>query len=174
MVIKIKVAPVGKAPKYNANLLRKVIDEALVEESGKIEGHFDTIVSGFETVSPSFFTSKVKKIGWDREIKVYTASKSKSNYILSIMNFGLGPRDIRPGPGKGPMKFQVGYTAATTPGRIASRRRDKHGTWRTTMHVREHEIRARRFDLAIVKRRKGYFTRLVQGRMNKVTRRLFK
>ena len=105
---------------------------------------------------------------------MYTARQSKINSILSIMNYGLGPRDITPAPGKGPMRFPLGYTAATTPGKIASRQRKKYGETRTTMHVRGHEIKARRFDLAIVKRRKGYFTRLVQGRISKVTRRLLK
>jgi hypothetical protein len=173
MVVKIHVNPIGKVPKYIHKEMRAAIDAALVEEAEKIDGHWDTIFSGFENRQPSMFTSKVKKIGYDREIWVYTARATVSNGILSIINYGLGPRPIDSIPPKNVMVFPREYSAATIPNRIFSRKRKKFGDIRRTRHVKSHTIRARRFDLAIVKRRKGYFKRIVQNKIDKAAKRMF-
>ena len=172
-MVKLIVTPVGKPPKYRFNEFRAAIDGALEEEADKIDGHWDTIFSAFENVSPSMFTSKVKKIAYDREIKVYTAKPTESNAILGYINYGVPERPINTQPPKGPMVFPEGYKASTQPQRIASVKRSKFGDIRRTHHVKRHAIEARRFDLAIVKRRRGYFKRVVQNRIDRAAKGMF-
>ena len=173
-MVKLVATLIGRPPKSPVELMRNTIDQALRDEAERMDVLFVGTTAGFRTVKPSFVTSKVKKIAFDREIWVYTARNTISNGKYSWINFGTGPRDIIANAPKGPMVFPANYDASTTPGRLSSGQRRKHGPKQVTRIVRNHSIAPRRFDKSIVKRRKGFFKRVVQGRINKVAKRVLK
>jgi hypothetical protein len=174
---------IGPKKKFRRSDYIKVIDRALEEEADKIEKLFHESFDGLHTtkggrkypLNPSIKRTKIKSIGYDREIVVGALTETLANNILSIINFGSGPRGWTVRPPKGPMRFQVGYKAATSARRaLRPGSSSRSGKWVTTNTAgvrKPHRIDPRHIDKAIVKRRIGYFVRLMRGRIRKQARR---
>lgn len=113
----------------------------------------------------------IKTIAYDWEIHAGALHPTKGNQVLSWINYGTGPRDITAVSPKGPMVFQVGYSPQTSPGKLARGVAKSSGPKVTTRLVKNHRIDPRRFDKAVVKRRKGYFERKAKNRFSEAARR---
>lgn len=171
--MKVRLEVIGAGLTINIDGYRTAMEKALLEEGDKINDLFERATSTFSTkTKPRLSKTKVKKIGYDWEVQAGGLRYTHGNGVLSVINFGSGPRTIVAFGGKGPMRFPAQYNPATARTRAFSPgQREKYGEPIVTRTVRNHRVEPRRIDKAIVSRRKGYFRRLMQGRIDKAARR---
>lgn len=168
--MQVSIKPIGKDLQMNIDLYRRSIIGGLEVEAEKIEELFMRSTSTFRQGKhkPTIKRTKVKQIGYDREILVGALTNTEGNSILSMINHGTNPRGWYTASPKGPMRYFTGYSAATGKSRALKPRRSKRsGNVRVTRYVKNHSIEARHIDKAIAKRRMGYFKKTMQTRMKK-------
>ena len=155
----------------NSVFFEKKMDDLVESEMDEFEKLFGKTVTGFST-KPKFDRKKdLTAFGVNGLIGTVGVLKGGGrNTIYSIINWGTASRPIKAKSPNRPMKFRPGYVPATSPGKLAGRKKRRHGPYISTTLVKSHSITARRFDLAIQKRRKGFYQRKARTAMKHVAR----
>lgn len=122
------------------NYLKKIIDQQ--KKSGEeLKLMFQQTVEGWDK-RPDFKV-EVKTSLTSASLSVYPTGPNAETY--NLVSKGASAHSIRPRSSRGLLRFQPGYRAATSPGRISSRAKQRFGPYESAEEVRHPGFEARNF-----------------------------
>lgn len=133
--------------------------------ANRVKKDFDGTVATWRR-RPSF---PVKKQDTASDIVRFIGPSGPNKERFNWVHEGVAPRFIR--PRRAPMlRFQRGYIAATTPGKLGSRTAKRFGPWVSSKGFRWPGIQPRDFSTVIRSKREGDFFRDVQNAISRAAR----
>ena len=151
-----------------SDFMREQIMQKMREKTGPdLRKEFMKTVDGWEG-KPEFsqkFTNSISGLSTE----VFPSGANRSTYEL--VNAGSPPHTIRAKNGRGLLRFQTGYRAATRPRVVGSRAKSRFGDTISAPMVRHPGFVAREFDMVIAEQYQNTFEDDMQDAINAGARR---
>ena len=149
----LRIEAISPKPKDAAKIFKAAYEGALKETAQEVKQDLEAVTKTWKH-KVKFTVRVVKRRG---RLGITVSTKDK---IFGFVNYGTKPHIIRPRVARA-LKFQRGYKAKTRPGFIGSSGGGSSGKTIFTKYAQHPGSEARKFDVAIARRRqKSLHTRM--------------